>query len=90
MQFQRAELPGIERGLQQVLAFGQIGKNRARLVLPAPGADRGADDAHERGRMKRPLNKRDVTQRLPDPRRVGIAFWAAALMRQQHDRKIRP
>jgi hypothetical protein len=40
--------------------------------------------------MKRPLKKRHVTQRLPDPRRVGIAFWAAALMRQQYDRKIRP
>ena len=70
MQLPRAELPGLERGLQQLPAFGQIGKDRARLVLPAPSAHRGADDADERGWMKRPLEKCDVAERLPDPRRV--------------------
>src|SRR6187455_3045607 len=90
MQLPRAELPGLERGLQQLPAFGQIAKNRARLVLPAPSAHRGADDAHERGRMKWPFKEGDVTKRLPDPRGVRIALRPAALMRQQHDRKIRP
>src|SRR4029077_21042964 len=86
----RAELPGLERGLQQLPAFGQIAKDRARLVLPAPSAHRGADDADERGRMKRPLEEVDVAERLPEPRGVRIALRTAALMRQQHDRKIRP
>jgi hypothetical protein len=90
MQLPRAELPGLERGLQQLPAFGQIAKDRARLVLPAPSAHRGADDAHERGRMKRPFDEGDVTERLPDPRGVRIALWTAALMRQEYDRKIRP
>src|SRR4051794_29590189 len=82
MQLPRTELPGRECGLQQAPAFGQIGKDCARLVLPAPAAHRGADDADERGWMKRPLEKRHVTQGLPDPRRVGITLWTAALMRQ--------
>jgi len=90
MQLPRAELPGLERGLQQLPAFGQIAKDRARLVLPAPSAHRGADDADERRWVKRPFEKRDITQRLPDPRRVRVSLWAAALMRQQYDRKIRP
>jgi len=90
MQLPRTELPGRECGLQQAPAFGQIGKDRARLVLPAPCAYRGADDAHQRGRMKRPLEKRHVTQRLPDSRRVGVTLGTAALMRQQYDRKVRP
>jgi hypothetical protein len=60
---------GRERGLQQASAFRQIGKDRARLILPAPAAHRGADDAHQRGRMKRPLEERDVAQRLPESAR---------------------
>ncbi len=90
MQLPVAELPGLERGLQQLAAFGQIAKDRARLILPAPSAHRGADDADERGRMKRPLEEGDVAERLPDTRGVRIALRTAALMRQQHDRKIRP
>jgi hypothetical protein len=90
MQLPRAELPGLERGLQQVPAFGQIGKDRARLVLPAPSAHRRTDDADQRGWMKWPLEKRHVTQSLPDPCRVGVTLRPAALMRQQYDRKIRP
>ena len=90
MQLPRAELPGLERGLQQVPAFGKVGKDRPRLILPAPSAHRGANDAHERGWMKRPLKEGDVAERLPEPRGVRIALRTAALMRQQHDRKIRP
>ena len=40
--------------------------------------------------MKRPLEEGDVAKRLPEPRGVRIALRTAALMRQQHDRKIRP
>ena len=90
MQFQRAETAGVQRGLQQVFAFGKVGEDGARLILAAPAPDRGADDAHERGRMKRALEEGDVAERLPEPRRVRIALRTAALMRQQHDRKIRP
>ena len=90
MQLPRAELPGRERGLQQIPALGQIGEDRARLVLPAPSAHRGADDADERGWMKRALQERHVAKRLPDPRGVGVALRAAALMGQQDDRKVRP
>ena len=40
--------------------------------------------------MKRPLQEGDVAERLPEPRGIRIALGTAALMRQQHDRKIRP
>ena len=40
--------------------------------------------------MKRPLQEGDVAERLPEPRRIRIALGTAALIRQQHDRKIRP
>ena len=90
MQLQRAETAGVERRLQQIFAFRQIGQDRAGLILTPPAANRGADDAHQRGRMKRPLEKGDVAEHLPEPRRIRIALGTAALMRQQHDRKIRP
>ena len=90
MQFQRAEMAGVQRGLQQAFAFGEILENGAGLVLAAAAADRGADDADQRGRMKRPLDEGDVAEHLPEPRGIRIAFGPAALMRQQHDRKIRP
>ena len=90
MQLPRAKLPSLECGLQQIPAFGKIAKDRARLVLPPPAANCGADDAHQRGRMKRSLQECDVAERLPEPRSIGIALGTAALMRQQHDRKIRP
>ena len=90
MQFQRTEMAGAERGLQQAFAFGEVGENGAGLVLAAAAADRGADNAHQRGRMKRPFDEGDVAQHLPEPHRVRIALRTAALMGQQHDRKIRP
>ena len=65
-------------------------QNGAGLILATPAADRGADDADQRGRMKRPFDEGDVAERLPEPRRIRIALGTAALMRQQHDRKIRP
>ena len=40
--------------------------------------------------MKRPLQKRDVAERLGEPRGIGIALGTATLTRQQHDWKIRP
>ena len=42
MQFQRPEAAGVERGLQQAFAFGEILENGAGLVLAAPAADRAA------------------------------------------------
>ena len=90
MQLERAEMAGVQRGLQQALAFGEILENRPGLVLAAPAPDRGADHAHQRGRMERTLDEGDVAEHLPEPNRIGIALRAAALMRQQHDRKIRP
>ena len=90
MQLQRAEKAGVERRLQQIFACRQIGQDGPGLILTAPAANRGADDAHQRGRMKRPLQERDVAERLPEPRSIRIALWTATLMRQQHDRKIRP
>ena len=90
MQFERAEMAGVQRGLQQAFAFGEILENGAGLVLPAPAPDRGADDADQRGRMKRPLDEGDVAEHLSEPCGVRIALGTAALMGQQHDRKIRP
>ncbi len=90
MQFERAEMAGVQRGLQQAFAFGEILENGAGLVLAAPAPDRGADDAHQRGRMERTLDEGDVAEHLSEPHGVGIALGTAALMRQQHDRKIRP
>ena len=90
MQFQRAEMARIERGLQQPFAFGEILENGAGLILPAAAPDRRANDAHQRGRMERTFDEGDVTQDLPEPHSVGIALGTAALTGQQHDRKIRP
>ena len=90
MQFQRTEMTGIQRRLQQVFAFGQIGEDGAGLVLAAAAADRGADDAHQRGRMKRTFDECDIAEHLAEPHGIRIAFGTAALTRQQHDRKIRP
>ncbi len=90
MQFQCSQVTGVQRGLQQVFALGEIDQNGAGLVLTASGTDRGADDANERGWMEWPLDEGDVAECLAQPRRVRIALRATALMRQQHDRKIRP
>ena len=90
MQLQRAETAGVERRLQEIFACRQIGQDGPGLILTPPAANRRADDAHQRGRMKRPLQERDVAERLPEPRRIRIALGTAALMRQQDDRKIRP
>ena len=90
MQFERAEMTGTQRGLQQAFALGEILEDRAGLVLAAAPPDRGADDADQRGRMERAFDEGDVAEHLSEPHGVGIALGAAALMRQQHDRKIRP
>ena len=90
MQFQRAEMAGVERGLQQAFAFGEIRENGAGLVLAAAAPDGGADHAHQRGRMERTLDEGDIAQHLSEPHRIRIALGTAALMRQQHDRKIGP
>ena len=89
-QFERAEMSGVQRRLQQALAFGEIGQCGAGLILAAAAPDRGADDADQRGRMKRPLDEGDVAERMPEPGRVGITLGTAALMGQQHEWKIRP
>ena len=90
MQFQRAETAGAQRGLQQAFAFGEVLENRAGLILAAPAPDGRADDAHQRGRMKRAFDECDVAKQLPEPRGIRISLGPAALMCQQHDRKIRP
>ena len=90
MQFQRAEMAGVQRGLQQAFAFGEVLENRTGLVLAAPAPHRGPDDTDKRGRMKRTFDEGDVAQHLPEPHRIRIALGTAALMRQQHDRKIGP
>ena len=90
MQFERAEMTGVQRRLQQAFAFGEILEDGAGLVLAAAAPDRGADNADQRGRMKRALDEGDVAEHLPEPHGIGIALGAAALTRQQHDRKIRP
>ncbi len=83
-------MTGTQRGLQQALALGEIFEDGTGLVLAAPAPDGGADDAHQRGRVERPLDEGDVAEHLSEPHGVRIALGAAALMRQQHDRKIRP
>jgi hypothetical protein len=40
--------------------------------------------------MKRTFEEGHVAEHLPQPGGVRIALGAAALMRQQHNRKIRP
>jgi hypothetical protein len=90
MQFQRPEMTGVQRGLQQAFAFGKIRKDGAGLVLAAAAPDGGADNAHQRGRMKGPLDKGDIAEHLAEPHGIRIALGTATLMRQQHDRKIRP
>ncbi len=83
-------MAGVQRGLQQAFAFGEILKNGAGLVLAAPASDGGADHADQRGGVERTFDESDVAEHLSKPYGVRIAFGAAALMRQQHDRKIRP
>src|ERR1700686_4105787 len=90
MQFERAEMAGVQCGLQQAFAFGEIGENGAGLILAAPPPDRGTDDADQRGRMKRAFDEGDIAEHPPQPRGVRIALRAAALMRQQHERKVGP
>jgi hypothetical protein len=90
MQFQRAEMSGIQRRLQQAFAFREVPKDRTGLILPAAGPDGGSDNADERGRVKRALDKGDIAENLPKPCGIRITFGAAALMREQHDRKIGP
>ena len=48
MQLQRAEVAGIQRRLQQALAFGEIFENGAGLILPAAASNRRSDDADQR------------------------------------------
>src|SRR5438045_2604830 len=67
MQLQRTEMARVQRGLQQAFAFGEILKNGAGLILPAAAPDRGADNAHQRGRMERTFDESDVTQDLSEP-----------------------
>jgi len=90
MQFERAEMAGVHRGLQQAFAFGEVIEDGARLILAAPAPDGRADHARQCGRMERTFDEGDVAESLSEPHGVGIAFGAAALMGQQHERKIRP
>jgi hypothetical protein len=60
------------------------------LVLPPTAAQSGLYDAHERGRMKRPLEERDVAHLLGHARGRRISFEAAAVLGQQDEGKIRP
>ena len=90
VQFQRTEMAGVQGGLQQALALGEVFEDGAGLILAAPRADRGGHHAHQRGRMKRALEKSDVAEQLPEPNRIRVALGTAALAGQQHDRKIRP
>ena len=83
-------MAGVQRGLQQAFAFGEILENGAGLVLAAPAPDGGADHAHQRGRMERTFNESDIAKGLSKPHGIRITFRTAALMCQQHDRKIRP
>ena len=89
MKFERAEMAGIERGLQQVFALGQVFQYLAGLVLAAAAAHRRGDQAHQRGRMERTLDEGDIAERAAEPRRFRIAL-GPALLAHQHDGKIRP
>jgi hypothetical protein len=90
MQFQSAKVAGAQRGLQQAFAFGKVLQDRTALILATPASDGRADDAHQRGRMKRAFEKCDVAKQLPEPGGIGISLGTPALMCQQHDWKIRP
>ena len=90
MQFQRAEMSGVQRRLQQIFAFRKVFEDRTGLILAAAGSHGRPDNADERGRVKGTLDKGDVAERLAKPRGVRISLGTAALMREQHDREIRP
>src|SRR6478609_4423836 len=64
VQFQRAKVAGVQGGLHKTLALGEIGENGAGLILATPAPDRGTDDAHQRGWVKRPFDEGYVAQHL--------------------------
>jgi hypothetical protein len=90
MQFQRTKMTGAQRGLQQAFAFGKVLQNCTALILATPASDGRADDAHQRGRMKRAFEECDIAKQLPEPGCIRISLGTPALMCQQHDWKIRP
>nr|GFA06095.1 hypothetical protein [Tanacetum cinerariifolium] len=87
VQLPRSQTPGLQRMLQALLAFEQIFQPRAGFILSPAASHRGADQAHERRGMERPLQKRYVTEHFAKVRR-GVLF--TAVMSQQHDGKVRP
>ena len=90
MQFERTEMTGIQRRLQQAFAFGETFENPPGLVLTAPPPDGRADHAHQSGRMEGTFDEGDIAQHLAQPHGIRIALRTAALTGQQHDREIRP
>ena len=86
MQFQRPQMTGAQRGLQQAFAFGQIGKNRAGLVLATPAPDRGSDDADECRRVERALDEADIAKDFRQPRGCGITLRTTAAVCQNDER----
>ena len=89
VQFERAEMAGIERRLQQAFALGEVFEYRAGLVLAATAAHRRRDQADQRGRMERALDEGHIAERAAEPRRFGAALGPTALA-HQHDREVRP
>jgi hypothetical protein len=88
VQLPRAEPSGFQRVLQALLALQQFFESGAGFVLSSTPAHRGAHQTDERGRMKRPLQKRDIAEHFAQVRR-GVLF-RTAVMSQQHDGKVRP
>ena len=75
---------------QRPLACAYFLEPASRVILPAARAQRGARETDQRRRMKRPLEERDIAERLEETPRRGIALQAAAALSQKDEREIRP
>ena len=80
----------VHAGLERLVQLRERLEPRPRLVLPPPAAQCRLREADERSRMERPLEERDIAERLQEAQRRGIALDAAASLRQQDERKIGP
>ena len=79
-----------QRGEEPVLALvGLLAllEMRPRLVLPGTGAQRAAHGTHQRRDANRPLEQRDVAERLP---RSSCHLRIGAGTRKKQDRKVGP
>ncbi len=81
-------LEGFQGVLQTQFALAQINQPVPGFILPSSPAQCRGDQADQRDRMKRPLEKGHVAQLRTESRRRVLL--RATVVGQQYDRQIRP